>query len=209
MENLKSQIKFFQEIETKEAVEKAEEQAQRIIKEAEENAAKVKSKKTREVSEQMREKEAAELAAVMFDGKKRIASAKFELLEQAMGKSMEALAAMARDEKSAYRASLERLIIEAASKLRGTELTILTNSKDKKVIAEKVKELERKISKTKGESVHLEVAGETIDTAGGVVVQTKDKRQIFTNTLEARLAKTRKENLDRIFASLFEGAEGE
>ena len=53
------------------------------------------------------------------------------------------------------------------------------------------------------------MADETMDTIGGVVVQTKDRRQIFTNTMEARLAKTRKENLDMIFANLFEGAEEE
>jgi len=206
MENLKSQIKFIQEIEAEEIIKEAEEQAKKIVKEASEKAEKVKDQKMREVSEKLHEREASELAMTKLGGRKKILNVKSQLVEEALAKTIEKLKEIGSSGKPMYKDSLERLVIEALTKLKGTEFRILTNSRDKKFIKESLSELEKKISKSKGASISLQVSEETQNTLGGVIVQTKDKKQIFNNTLEARLARVRQEMVGKIFDSLFEGA---
>jgi len=206
METLKSQIKFIQEMEAEEIIEEAEEQAKKIVAEAEEKAAQIKKQKMREVSEKLREREASELALTKLEGRKKILNVKSQLVEEALAKSMEKLKEIGNSEKQQYKESLEKLIVEAATKLKGTQLQILINSKDKKFVKDNLNELEKKISKLKGESVSLQVDEETLNTIGGVIVQTRDKRQIFNNTLEAKLARFKQEYLGELFSSLFEGA---
>lgn len=207
MENLKSQIRFTQEIEAKEAVEDAAEQATRIRKEAEEKASKIQSQKTKEVSEKLIEKETAELDTARLEEKKRIANVKFELQEEALTRAMEKLTKISNDFSTQYQESLKKLIVEAAVSIRATDLEILTNARDQKWVKENLAELKKEISRKKDAQVTLKVGEEALNTMGGAIVHDKNKRQIFNSTLEARLAKARQEMLGEISASLFEGVE--
>jgi vacuolar-type H+-ATPase subunit E/Vma4 len=92
-------------------------------------------------------------------------------------------------------------------KLNGTEFEILTNLRDKRFIAKNLKELENEIMMLKGKPVKLRASEETLSTLGGAVVRTKDKRQIFNNTLEARMTEVKQEAGSKILDILFEGAE--
>lgn len=204
MENLKSQIKFMQEIEAKEIIEDATEQAKRIIKEAEEKAAKIKSQKTKEVSENLNEKEAAELDSARLEEKKKISNAKSQLQDEALTQAMEKLKKISSDSSPRYRESLKKLIIKAATAIRATDLEILINSRDREFIKGRLAELKKDISRLKGVQVSLKVSEETLNTIGGAIVRDKDKRQIFNSTLEAGLTKARQELLGEISASLFE-----
>ncbi len=204
MENLKSQIKFMQEIEAKEIIEDATEQAKRIIKEAEEKAAKIKSQKTKEVSENLNEKEAAELDSARLEEKKKISNAKSQLQDEALTQAMEKLKKISSDSSPRYRESLKKLIIKAATEIRATDLEILINSRDREFIKGRLAELKKDISRLKGVQVSLKVSEETLNTIGGAIVRDKDKRQIFNSTLEAGLTKARQELLGEISASLFE-----
>jgi V/A-type H+-transporting ATPase subunit E len=207
MENLRFQIKFLQEIEAKEIIEDATEQARRIIKEAEEKAAKIKSQKTKEVSENLHEKEAAELDSARLEEKKKISNAKSQLQDEALTQAMEKLKKISIDSSARYQESLKKLIIKAAAEIRATDLEILINSRDREFIKDRLAELKKDISRLKGAQVSLKVGEETLNTIGGAIVRDKDKRQIFNSTLEAGLTKARQELLGEISASLFEDIE--
>ena len=207
MENLKSQIKFMQEMEAKEIIEDATEQARKIIKEAEEKAAKIKSKKTKEVSENLNEKEAAELDSARLEEKKKISNAKSQLQDEALTQAMEKLKKISSDSSPRYQESLKKLIMKAAAKIRATDLEILINSRDREFIKDRLAELKKDTSRLKGAQVSLKVSDEALKTIGGAIVRDKDKRQIFNSTLEAGLTKARQELLGEISASLFEETE--
>jgi len=207
MENLKSQIKFMQEMEAKEIIEDATEQARKIMKEAEEKAAKIKSKKTKEVSENLNEKEAAELDSARLEEKKKISNAKSQLQDEALTQAMEKLEKISSDSSPRYQESLKKLIMKAAAKIRATDLEILINSRDREFIKDRLAELKKDISRLKGTQVSLKVSDEALKTIGGAIVRDKDKRQIFNSTLEAGLTKARQELLGEISASLFEETE--
>ena len=207
MENLKSQIKFMQEMEAKEIIEDATEQARKIIKEAEEKAAKIKTKKTKEVSENLNEKEAAELDSARLEEKKKISNAKSQLQDEALTQAMEKLKKISSDSSPRYQESLKKLIMKAAAKIRATDLEILINSRDREFIKDRLAELKKDISRLKRTQVSLKVSDEALKTIGGAIVRDKDKRQIFNSTLEAGLTKARQELLGEISASLFEETE--
>ncbi len=203
MENLKAQLRFLQEIKPKEIIEKAEEQAQKILDEAKVQAEKIKSQKMQEVSEKLQERETAEIALSNLEGKKKLSNVKFQLLEEAITKSRKKLQEASYDQGNIYKKSLERLIIEAATQLKGTELEILTNAKDKKLVDGNLREMETKLSKIKNEPVNLQVSEETLNVSGGAIVRTKDEKQFFNNTIDARISKLRQEMSDKVLANLF------
>jgi vacuolar-type H+-ATPase subunit E/Vma4 len=207
MENLKSQIKFMQEIEAKEIIEDATEQARRIIKEAEEKAAKVRSQKMKEVSENLLDKEVSELDLARLEEKRRISDVKFQLQNEAHNLALERLKEISNDSSSSYRQNLKKSIVAAAMKIRAVDLEILVNSRDCEFVKDIIAELKREISKLKGAQVSLKVSEEALNVIGGAIVRDKDRRQIFNSTLEARLAMARQELLGEISASLFEGIE--
>jgi V/A-type H+-transporting ATPase subunit E len=206
MENMKSQIKFMQEIEAKEIVEDAAEQARRIIKEAEEKAAKIKNQKMEEVSEKIREKEASELDSARFEERKKISNLKFQLEDEAFAKAMERLEEIIASSSSVYQENLKKLIVAATAEIRANDLEILTNSRDKEFVKGILAELKREISKLKGGQVSLKIGEESLSTIGGAIVRDKDKKQIFNSTFEARLTEVKQKQLGEISASLFEGA---
>lgn len=207
MENLKSQIRFVHEMEAEELVEEAEEEARKTIKEAEERAAQIKKEKMQEVSEKLHDREASELAVTKLEGKKKILNLKSRLVEDAIAKSTERLKTIVEGGKAQYRESLERLVVEGATKLKGTQFQILTNSRDKKLVRDSLKGLEKEISKLKGATISLQIGEDTLNALGGIIVQSRDKRQLFNNTLEARLSWIRQEKIGKIFDSLFKGEE--
>jgi V/A-type H+-transporting ATPase subunit E len=207
MENLKSQIKFTQEIEAKEIVEDAAEQARRIIKEAEEKAAKIKSQKTEDVSEKLREKEASELDSARLEERKKISNFRFQLEDEAFAKAMEKLKEIITSSSSTYQENLKKLIIAATAEIRANDLEILTNSRDREFVRSILAELKKEISKLKSVQVSLKIGEESLSTIGGAIVRDKDKKQIFNSTFEARLTEVKQKLLAEISASLFEGAE--
>lgn len=207
MENLKAQVKFMQEIEAKEIVEDVNEQSRRIIKEAEEKATKVKSRKTEEVSEKLREKEASELDSARLEERKKISNVKLQLEDEALARAVEKLKEIVTDSSSVYHESLRKLIIEAAVEIRATDLEILTNSRDKEFVKGRLAELKKEISKLKDVQLSLKIGEEALNTIGGAIIRDRDKKQIFNGTFEARLTKVKQEMLSKISASLFEGAE--
>lgn len=205
MENLKSQIKFMQEIEAKEAIEEAEEQAKLIIKNAEEEAERIKKQKTKEILEELQEKEASDMQISVLNQKRRISNVRYQLIDKVFSEAVATLEKISNNLEPRYKTSLKKLILEAAKRIQGSELEILVNSRDRKFLEGKLSELRRTISKEKNMPIVLKISEEELNAQGGVIVRDKDRRQIFNNTFEARLAEARQEMIGKISESLFEG----
>jgi vacuolar-type H+-ATPase subunit H len=73
-ENLKSQVRFLNEMEAKEVVEESLEQSQKIIKDAEKEAARVRERKTKEIQNLFQEKETAELESAKLRRKRKVSA---------------------------------------------------------------------------------------------------------------------------------------
>jgi|SRR5271157_661386 len=207
MENLKSQVKFMNEIEAKEIVEEASEQSQKIIKDAEGEAAKITERKMKETEETFQEKETSELESAKLEQKRKISNLKTELLTQAIDESTAILKKMSEDQTSQYKESLNKLIVEAVTAIQASDMEILSNHRDQEVIKQELQELKKKPQKRKGKQLNVIVSEETLDCLGGIIVRDKDKKRIFNNTFEARLAKARQELGNKMFIDLFEGKE--
>jgi len=206
MENLKAQVRFLHEMEAKEIVEEATSKAEKILAEAQEKAEKTRNQKMTEKSRAVEEKGERDLAQAKTDGRNKILNARFRLFEETMAEFEEHLCEIVNDD-ARYSESLNRLIAEAASKLSGNEFEIVTNSRDKESVSKNLEQLKNRISSLKHQQVKLRIGKETIDTIGGAMVRTVDKKQIFNNTLEARIDEFRKESGQKVYEVLFEGAE--
>lgn len=194
-----------QEIEAKEAIEEAEEQAKLIIKNAEEEAERIKKQKTKEILEELQEKEASDMQISVLNQKRRISNVRYQLIDKVFSEAVATLEKISNNLEPRYKTSLKKLILEAAKRIQGSELEILVNSRDRKFLEGKLSELRRTISKEKNMPIVLKISEEELNAQGGVIVRDKDRRQIFNNTFEARLAEARQEMIGKISESLFEG----
>jgi vacuolar-type H+-ATPase subunit E/Vma4 len=206
MENLKAQVRFLHEMETKEIAEEATSKAEKILAEAKEKAVKTTNQKMAEKSRAVEETGERELAQAKTDSRNKILNTRFRLFEETMAEFEEHLREIIKD-NARYSESLNRLIIEAASKLSGNEFEIVTNSRDREFVSKNLEQLKIRISSLKRQPVKLRIGKETIDTIGGAIVRTADQKQIFNDTLEARIDDFRKESGQKIYEILFEGAE--
>jgi len=206
MENLKSQVKFIQEIKTQEILDVAKKKAQQIISDAKEKAETKKNQKLAKISEELNEKEQMDLALTERDSKNKLLNLKYHLYEEAISKSENYLKTFIRKNQAKYASSLNNLIIEATMRLNKNEFEILLNSRDAELVEADLKQLESKISSLKGEQIKIRVSKETLNAMGGVIARTIDKKQIYNNTLETRLAKFTAESGQKIMETLFEGA---
>lgn len=205
MENLKAQIKFMQEIEAKETIEEAEEQARLIVKNAEEEAERIKKQKTKEILEELQEKETSDMQIAVLDQERRLSNVRSQLIEKVFSQAVATLEKISNNLEQRYKTSLRKLIIEAAKRIQGSELEIQVNSRDRKFLEGKLDELKKAISKEKDLPIVLKISEEQLNVQGGVIVRDKNGRQIFNNTVEARLTEARQEMIGRISESLFEG----
>jgi vacuolar-type H+-ATPase subunit E/Vma4 len=74
-------------------------------------------------------------------------------------------------------------------------------------VSKNLKRIEDKVYSVKSKQARLRMGKETIETIGGAIIKTTDKKQIFNNTLEARTVTLRNESGQKVFEMLFEGTE--
>jgi vacuolar-type H+-ATPase subunit E/Vma4 len=207
MEDLKAQLRFLHETEVQETIEDAEKQASKIIEKAKEETEQIKNQKTKETLQKMHERETSQLALANFEGRKRIARAKSQLLDEVLAECKKKLTELAGKDEVNHKGGLDGLILEAATKLVGTDLEVVVNENDRKYMKENIRRLERELAKRTNTQVRLSLADQQPEISGGAIVRTRDGRQSFNNTWEARLAKVSQDMAGKISELLFEGAE--
>jgi vacuolar-type H+-ATPase subunit E/Vma4 len=170
-------------------IAKAEVRAERILENARQEEARIKS----DVDRHLRTIVGSELRAVHdrivgranLDGRKMVMEAKMELLDTVFEYAREKLEAMAKKGGADYQEVVKKLISEAVEAIGEDELIVLSNKADngflKKILSELTKEL----------GVSLRLDDKPIDAMGGVIVKNQRNTKVYYNTLEGRLSKVR------------------
>ena len=206
MEALKSQLNFLKEVQVKEIIEEAKDQAAKLVKDARAKAEQIKSKERREALQKAREMEEQELESARVQGRRKAMDARFQFIDMALGKSLDRLRELTDRQDPAYVNRIERFADEAIATMVGTEFEVILNPRDMAFVKQKLRGIEKRVSTVKGAPTKLRISDEPLSSIGGVMVRSKDGKQIFNNTLEARLAKIRQEMLPRVADILLEGA---
>ncbi len=99
-------------------------------------------------------------------------------LEDAVDKVFtKALDQIANKDRSGDYANLIKSLLDEATKILGTtDVSVLTNSKDKEAV-----------QSTLSQFPGAELSSETIDCLGGVIIKSKDGTMTFDNTIDARI----------------------
>lgn len=194
-------------IEIKEIIDEAKAKANAEISEARAKMEGIKKRETKEIQKRAQETEQRELEAIRIEGKRKVMNLKFQLIESALSGALARLRQMVKKKAPAYRNHIEEFVIEAAKRIDGSEFELIIGSIDAAFVKKRIKQMENSLSAIKGVAVTLKISEEPLRSIGGVVVRSPDHKEIFSNTLEARLAKIRQENLPEISQILFGGEE--
>jgi len=201
-ENLKIYIQSKADEEVKKIIEEAEGNAKKIIEEAELKAARIRDERLKKVKKEMDEKEKAGISFAKMEGRKKVMDVKEEFLKRAFDEVEKRLKSFSSNKK--YQEVLMNLAIEAASNVDSKELKISANKGDLDILKKNIQLIKSSVLKIGGKEVDIEFDGKAIDTIGGVIVYSKDGKQIYNNTLEARLSRTFEELKGKLLTMLFE-----
>jgi len=205
LEDLKSRLTMIQDAEIQEIIDDAKSQAKRLIDEAHIKADETRKKETEKILIDRRETEKRQIESARFEGKKKIANIKFKLIEMALAEASKRLTTLAEKQDPTYNESLRKLIIEAGKAVTGQELELVANKKDSTFLKPKLKGIEKEISAAKGSPVSLRINEERPLSTAGIILRTVGGKEIFNNTIEARMTRARQELLVKISQTLFEG----
>ena len=203
-ENLKLYIKSRTDEEVKKIISEAESAANKIIEEAKSKVVRIKDEKLRKVKKEMDEKEKAEISLTKMDGRKRVMEVKEEFSKRTfeeVEKRLKSFSSSKSNER--YQDVLTTLAIEAISNIDSKEVKVSVNKSDLDILRKNLPIIRSTASKMKGSEVDIELDNKAIDTIGGVVIYSKDGKQIHNNTLEAMLGKTFEELKGKILTMLF------
>jgi len=170
-------------------IAKAEARAARILENARQEEARIKS----DVDRHLRTIVGSELRAVHdrivgranLDGRKMIMEAKMELLDTVFESASEKLEAMAKKGGADYEEVVKKLISEAVEAMGEDELIVSSNKADHSFLKKTLPELSKELGVT------LRLDAKPIDAMGGVIVKNPRSTKVYYNTLDGRLAKVR------------------
>ena len=97
-----------------------------------------------------------------------------ESVEKVFSKALEQIANT--DRSGDYSNFIKTLLTESTQVLETSEITVLTNTKDKQVVQSVLPQFPGS-----------ELSSETIDCLGGIIVKSKDGAMTFDNTIDARI----------------------
>jgi len=170
-------------------IAKAEARAARILENARQEEARIKS----DVDRHLRTIVGSELRAVHdrivgranLDGRKMVMEAKMELLDTVFESAREKLEAMAKKGGADYQEVVKKLISEAVEAIGEDELIVSSNKADHGFLKETLPELSKELG------VSLRLDDKPIDAIGGVTVKNPRGTKVYYNTLVGRLSKVR------------------
>jgi len=168
------------EKEAEKIILRAEAEADRILKNAKEKAERRYNAIIRDGKERIRVKERQMISLFDLESKNRMLRAKEEIINEVFDEALKRLQRYTLTED--YMNCLFRLILEASGQIRSDTLIIRLNERDSKILTEeKINEFSRRMG------IKLIKSEETVDCIGGVIVMTPDERIVVDNTFENRL----------------------
>ncbi|UCH57344.1 MAG: hypothetical protein JSV18_08465 [Candidatus Bathyarchaeota archaeon] len=176
----------------KERLARAEEEAERIVKTAEQEVGMIKADTERQVLSLV----GSELRAVRdrivgrteLDGRKMLMASRHQMLSSVFEEAEKQLEKIAqgKDPSVDYGVILGKLIVEAAVAMGGEEFIVAANERDHAFIKKNLRKLNNQLKKVLGEGT-LKLDNSPLDIMGGVVVQNSEGTKTFYNTLDGRL----------------------
>ena len=195
VEKIIARIEADARAEAERILSEARAQAESIRREAE---AKAGVRKAEIISRGRREAEqerARIVANAKLRARKALLDAKEEVIREAFSRAEKALAEVAKEER--YPGILKRLILEAIETIGG-DVEVLARKEDRKILSKSFLQEIAKQAKVK-----VTLAEETISSAGGVVVRSRDGRAEVDNTFETRLERIKSELRSSVAKVLF------
>ncbi len=181
----------------------AKEKAEKIVKEAKQRAKEMKEEEIEKVKKHMDETQRQDVAEKKADYHRRMQSLKSELIDEAFDKLKEELQKYVK--KIAYQKTLNSLITEAGIVLGGGKLIITLNEKDKqKISKETIKKIRKQIQKETNMETSIDLDEKIIQTIGGAAISMVDQKATIDNTFEARLERIKEKTKAELEAILFE-----
>ncbi|MCD6443751.1 V-type ATP synthase subunit E [Candidatus Bathyarchaeota archaeon] len=182
--------------EAEKIIAKAREEAEKIIEDAKKKAEEIRNKQKQAVMRELEQKKTVSLATIRLEGKRKVLEVKYKYLRLALDKAEEILKEKAETGDEDYLKALERLLVEALSQVDG-EAVIFVNERDRR----RVEGILEKLGVRRAT-----LSDRHVDITGGVIVQSRNGKQIFNNSLDARLNKIKDEIGGELIEILFGGS---
>jgi len=174
-----------------------EEQRKKGRDDARERAISIKNK-AKEESELIK---LSKLASAEMNAQWLILEKKHAMIDNVLNQVREELSILVKSEK--YVKMLENLIIEGCSTLNTPEMELMLNSKDSTLISDLGTSI-KKISKKTKKKCKVKKSPRSIETIGGVKIQSKDGKMILDNTFDGILEHNNDKLRFKIAQILFE-----
>lgn len=201
-EKIVSSIMSDAQIKADSILAEAEKENQSILSEGEAQAVAEKEKilENAQKTAQMRYQQI--ISEAKMNSRRMELEAREEIIEEAFKKAEEKLKEIASSDAAEYKASLEKVIIEAGVEIGGGELIVLVKGSDAAKIQGSLPSIEKSISDKSSNPTKLEM-GESIPNIGGAIVKTKNGEIEVNNTIEARMLRFKKSLRSEVAGILF------
>jgi len=143
----------------------------------------------------------SKLASAEMNAQWLILEKKHAMIDNVLNQVREELSILVKSEK--YVKMLENLIIEGCSTLNTPEMELMLNSKDSTLISDLGTSI-KKISKKTKKKCKVKKSPRSIETIGGVKIQSKDGKMILDNTFDGILEHNNDKLRFKIAQILFE-----
>ena len=205
IENLKASLQKSAELEIQDILQKARGEAEAIINESKMKIDKDKKTKLEARIEELKKKGEIELSTARSSQRLALLSVKEDLIQQIFTDAKKRLEEAAEGTELRYVRFLQDSILNGATKLSDDKFVIFSNERDKKALKKALVGIQKKIIKTRGRHVVLELNPKNMDTIGGVIICTQDMNRCYNTTLEARLDEFREAHASEVTEILLEG----
>ena len=180
-------------------LEEAETQKEQRLKDARAKAKQIAASITGKADNEVNAEISRYEASAKLKAKYKLLESKEALILEIMESARKYLEDLVK--KKAYEQTLERLIVDGAESLEGTDLEIMTPKGHETSID--LKNVEAAITKQTGKKTKLSISKENVRATGGAIIRNKDSTMWVDNTFEARLERLQGKIRDSISSILF------
>jgi V/A-type H+-transporting ATPase subunit E len=203
LEELRKEILEEAEKRVDQILSEARAEADKIIKDAEKRAEAIRESRRDGVIKMLREKEESELALARIEGKRLIHEKKWGLINDVFDKVLVRLREFQGDNK--YYEVLGDYIVEGVKALGVDEAILMVNGEDYRVVKDRLRDYEKRVSKELGRKITLRLSDENVRIIGGVIVSDPSRRVLYNLSFDSRLKEAREKLAADILDILFGG----
>jgi len=206
LQELQAEIDHKAEEEATKILDAANQEAQKIVAQANARATSRREELTRTLGRELDSQERAELAIARMKRNGELLRVKSEWGKRVFEEVEKKIMKMAEAGGPEYSELLNNLILDGIAAMSGTKFILEVSSRDKEIVTHALGKIRERASKIRNGNITLQIGTLQTRTLGGVVVSTEDQVQYFNNTLEARLSAA-SQNLEGAIRKILFGGE--